>query len=71
MDSEIETCKKLESDNIDSSGLNSKIYGTHIENVGDELPVREVVYLQQSKRSRYFSSRYKRVLNTNTQEQMT
>ena len=54
MDSEIESYKKLESDNIDSSGLNSKMYETNIENDDDELPVREVVYLQQSKRSIYF-----------------
>ena len=54
MDSEIESWKKLESDNIDCSGLNNKMYGTNIENDGDELPVREVVYLQQSKRSIYF-----------------
>ena len=54
MDSKIESCKKLENDNIDSSGLNSKMHETNIENDDDELPVREVVYLQQSKRSRYF-----------------
>ena len=54
MDSEIESCKKLENDNIDSSGLISKVYETNIENDVDELPVREDVNLQQSKRSRYF-----------------
>ena len=52
--SDIESLKTFECDTFDNSEKTNHVCETDVADTDDELPVKEDVYLQQSKRSRFY-----------------